>query len=537
MSNAEVQFDFVETPEETRVKLNQDLTRFLEATIRENDNKPRDIEIIRYYYGLGGGAGATLEETALQFDGAATPQRISQIIKRHFKDVARSSDVPSLAQIDTIIHQNRFWRGHDLHLRLANSGLISNVAEMNAYFKLLDDLGEQSVYDVYSPDLARSRNRNIAEPINQFVIDSPILPELKRLLGFAKRAPGQSGIADLYQLDVWRDSDEAEVYLPMLEALILDNPNAWSDQLDGELWYLFEDGQNRLKNYNRKVFSIAASCDLSRLSESYENAIPRGSAEIVYPPKSVITAYLRSSPDCEIIDGHVYYYGPTSPLTRIESDAVGFLAKHKETHYPPFRDALLAKKHNAPHVDKIVFYSPLVHVDKREDRKNFVYSFVGSSDKVLKPSRSTTSSADPRYLRFRQRLLAIKQTDRKDPQVQRVEQPILSDWLFENKESEHCGICGELFSLSALHAAHKKKRSLCNPDERRDPHIVMPMCVFGCDHLYENRFIRIKDGNVVSGLSPDIDGPEKQRIAQLVGRKIDDRWLEGPQSYFETPKC
>ena len=524
----------IEKPEEPNVKLRKDLTKFLDITIKDSDNKERDIEIIVHYYGLNGAEGTTLQETALQFDGFASRQRISQIIKENFKDVANSSDVPALAQIGRILDQNQFWRGQDLHSRLVESGLTSHVAEIQGYFKLLDDLDEQSGYDVYSPELTKARGRKNSNFKCDFAIDATIFPDLKRLLGRAKRAPGRTGIANLHGLDVWRDSEEEAIYLPFIETLIIDNPNAWSAHFDGQLWYLFEEYQNRLKNYNRKVFSIAEHCELAKLSETYENAIPRGSADTGFPPRSVISAYLRSAPECEIIDGDVYYHGPTSNLTQIESDAVGFLAKQPRTHYPRMRDALLAKGYNAPYVDKTVFYSSLIHVDKRDDRKNFVFSFVGASG-VIAETQGEAKSKDPRYRKFRRQLMAITKTDRKEVQFQRVEQPILSSWLFEDKETEHCGICGQLFSVSALHAAHKKKRSLCTPNERRDPHIVMPMCVFGCDHLYENRLIRIEDGIVQACQSPPVDGPEKERIRQLVGRKIEDRWLEGPQSYFGPP--
>ncbi|MYK62118.1 MAG: hypothetical protein F4034_09170 [Chloroflexi bacterium] len=518
------------------MKLKEDLTRFLQATIRDNDQKQRDIEIILYYYGLTGVTGPTLEETALQFDGFATRQRISQIIKKHFKDVATPSDVPALAQIDTILHQRQFWRSQDLHARLVDSGLISYVSEIGGYFTLLRDLGKQSAYDIFSPDLVKSRNRRFADITRGFAVDASILLELKRLLVKVRRAPGQFGIANLHNLDVWRDDKRQKIFLPIIEALILGNPKAWSKHLDGHLWYMFEDYENRLKNYNRKVFSMIECCDLARLAQTYQNAIPRGSADPGYPTKSVISAYLRNAPDCEIINGDLYYYGPTSPLTGIEKDAVEFLAMRTETQYPPLRDALLARNNNAAYVDKTIFYSPLIHVNRRKDRKNHVYSLVASGNEISSAPEPPTSD-DARYQRFRQLLMGLRETDKAGTQKWRAEQGILSNWLFENKASENCGICGQLFSVSALRAAHKKKRSMCTPDERRDPHIVMPMCVFGCDHLYEYRFIQIKDGMVQSCLSPAIDGPEKERIALLAGRKIDDRWLKGPKSYFQPPNC
>ena len=34
-----------------------------------------------------------------------------------------------------------------------------------------------------------------------------------------------------------------------------------------------------------------------------------------------------------------------------------------------------------------------------------------------------------------------------------------------------------------------KKRALCSLEERKDPNIVMPMCIYGCDALFEQGYI------------------------------------------------
>ena len=60
----------------------------------------------------------------------------------------------------------------------------------------------------------------------------------------------------------------------------------------------------------------------------------------------------------------------------------------------------------------------------------------------------------------------------------------------------------------------------------------MPMCVFGCDYLYENAYIMIKNGTVNAGLPIEHNGPEKERVAKVVDRKVDELWLQGPETYF-----
>ena len=52
-------------------------------------------------------------------------------------------------------------------------------------------------------------------------------------------------------------------------------------------------------------------------------------------------------------------------------------------------------------------------------------------------------------------------------------------------------------------AAHIKKRSFSSTEEKLDyKNIVMPMCKFGCDELYEKGYIIIKDGQVVINKTP-----------------------------------
>ena len=514
------------------MKLKQDLTKFLETTIRDSDNKQRDIEIISYYYGLGGTSRPTMTETADQFEGFATRQRISQIIIKYFKAVAKFSELPTLEQINGVLAQREFWWTQDLSSQLIDLRLISHSSEIQGFFALIEDLGVDTTYRTYTRDLRKTSERTRADHEETFIVDDAIFPKLQQVFREVKKSPGQIGIANLRDLELGAYVSDAEDISSMIEMLILHNQNAWTKRDDDGFWFLFEDADNRLKNYNRKVFSIVESCDPDRLAETYENALQRRTVEHGYPTKEIIASYLRGATDCEIIEGDVYFNGRTSRLTEIEKDIVDYLSEHPVTLYPPIRDAMVGKGYKKPTINKAVYNSPIVHVDKRGDRTNFAFSLVG----VPKDGSAThlkSPFGDVRYQNFRERLMSMRQTDQTDRQKRRLEQTILSSWLFGNKETGSCGICGQTFSVTALHAAHKRKRSLCTPTERRDPHIVMPMCVFGCDYLYENGFIWIKDGVVRSDRLPHIEGPERERVSQLVGRKIDDRWLEGPKSYFE----
>lgn len=96
-------------------------------------------------------------------------------------------------------------------------------------------------------------------------------------------------------------------------------------------------------------------------------------------------------------------------------------------------------------------------------------------------------------------LINLENTDKVSVQKQRKEQSYLRNMLFKGKKICRCAICNEEIDVEFLVAAHIKKRCLCCHEERIDVHnIVVPMCVFGCDSLYEKGYIGVDDGKVIS---------------------------------------
>jgi hypothetical protein len=62
----------------------------------------------------------------------------------------------------------------------------------------------------------------------------------------------------------------------------------------------------------------------------------------------------------------------------------------------------------------------------------------------------------------------------------------------------------------------------------------MPVCVFGCDFLYENEHIFIFNRRIVIGLPINVIGQEQEILKLIVGRNVDKNWLKGPSTYFDT---
>jgi len=84
--------------------------------------------------------------------------------------------------------------------------------------------------------------------------------------------------------------------------------------------------------------------------------------------------------------------------------------------------------------------------------------------------------------------------------TQRREQAILRGAIGLNESTTaQCGICGKVYPVAFLVAGHIKKRSECTREERLDVHhVAMPICVFGCDALFERRLIKVVNGKIVT---------------------------------------
>jgi hypothetical protein len=82
--------------------------------------------------------------------------------------------------------------------------------------------------------------------------------------------------------------------------------------------------------------------------------------------------------------------------------------------------------------------------------------------------------------------------------LRRLEQGFLRKNLFENNTLFNCCCCKKEYPISFLVAAHIKKRSHCENEEKLDENIVMPLCKFGCDELYEKGILVVRNGEFTS---------------------------------------
>jgi len=118
----------------------------------------------------------------------------------------------------------------------------------------------------------------------------------------------------------------------------------------------------------------------------------------------------------------------------------------------------------------------------------------------------------------------------------RTEQAFLRNVLFNGKKVSNCGICGKEYPISFLVAAHIKKRAECSEEEKRDyKNIIMPMCRFGCDELYEKGYIAIDNGIVVDTKSKYKTNAISDYLDSIIGLKC-SYWSDTTKLYFHWHK-
>ena len=506
--------------------IEHELIEFLERNIKDGENKDRDIEIIKFYYGLNESPWPTLEETASRF-GVGTRERIRQLLNSKFRDNVDKHSIPSLNDFLQLLQSREFWLLSEFEDEVYNSGLIDKETHLKGVFNLIADIKIDCDFEFYTPILKLAKRNSILTDKNIFLIRSSNIKIIKKLLKKAQDLPGRCGIANLNYLN-----EELGQYYSLVSFLIESSPTSWVRLIGNDYWYIFENRDNTIINYSEKIFNATEYGDPTRLAVTYKNALDGRTYKYPYPPTEIIEEYLRSSVYMVNTDYGLKFIGETTKLNKIEEDLISFFNKFSQSALFADLDKYLTQEgYGRPHIVKTINCSPLIYVDKTKGRKHYMYSLAGHM--LLVHNDIPNIDTYELYLR-RLRALLDTGTDETKEQIARKEQHILQEWLFKGKTYENCAICGQKFSIKTLVTAHKKPRSDCNNAERLDPYIVMPVCLIGCDYFYENMYIYIENGEVKQGLPFPNAKTESNFINKLVGRTVDSKWLLGNQSYFRS---
>lgn len=114
----------------------------------------------------------------------------------------------------------------------------------------------------------------------------------------------------------------------------------------------------------------------------------------------------------------------------------------------------------------------------------------------------------------------------------RIEQDILRRVLFNQQPTFTCCMCQREYLTHFMVAAHIKKRSECNREEKLDiENIVVPMCKFGCDELYERGYISVDKG-IVTILNHNVTRPMLEYMKEINGN-VCSYWRSETDQYFQ----
>ena len=517
------------------MSVESEIRSYLVSKLKELETKSRDIELVIYFYGLKGHMWPTLEDAANKFDVGDSEGRRSerprQIISNKFRNISMLSAFPSLVNFSNHLKSGDFHSSSELISYVNSQGLFDNEANLVSLLRIMHDLGECKNYKAYTVDLKELTRSSFDNEPNFFIAKKSSMSMFQKAFIRSKVIPGLLGIARLDYLK--EDPVTSQVDFDRLVSIIKISADSWISNYGDEQYYLFESRDNTLINNLGKTRNIADFELLDTLKILVLNALkrrtpPKGRQ---YPPEEVIRQYLLSSKFTESNDSIVRLTVEPEGLTEAEEVLVEFMVGNDVDDFPSISSHLKSCGYGKPLIDKTILYSPLIFVDKSKGRSHYKYKLVGSQIEQSKPNLD-------RYEIFRQRLLEVSSegTDGSSNTTTRREQNVLSEWLFKDREQEECAICKKTFSIKSLVTAHKKKRSDCAENERTDPYIVMPLCIFGCDYLYESRMLYIIEGKVVSAENLDNNYFfELSVIENLVGNVINPKWLKGSRGYFPEP--
>ena len=482
----------------------------------------RNQAIILDYYGFGTDDQIMPTYEALGENyGGLTRERVRQLIARNYRDHL-DGPLTIAKMVDAIITQRDFWLEADLLQQLQTKSLIGDFPTLVGIIDYLKSQGLSEGYTVCHANLEKVTRNGYAKHAARVICHETKLRPLKKHLKAAYKVPGLVGLGKLSYVKGPKTPEDFKV----LKDLIVLNGQTWSALEGGELWYIFENSDgNSLINAAEKVFFVVESIGLEHLTEMLSHSLRRRAANTEFPSDSLIRTWIMQSRHFVVEDGLVRFKGTPGELGDGEETLCNIMRGRGAIPTPEVTEALVAEGLGSANIGKLIFNSPLLFIDKKGGRGNYLVTLASDL------SFDQNSKNEKRYDRFKGRLSKIGNTDQTSIGTRRREQSILADWIFGEKNKRRCAICQRKYSKKALVVAHKKKRSQCSDSERLDPHIVFPLCIFGCDYLYEHGFLKIVDGQVQSG-NRCLSKTERSAVDALVGIRLKPSWANGRPEYF-----
>jgi len=116
---------------------------------------------------------------------------------------------------------------------------------------------------------------------------------------------------------------------------------------------------------------------------------------------------------------------------------------------------------------------------------------------------------------------------------QRLEQGKLRQLHLGSHRVAACSICGRRLPVSLLVVGHIKQRARCLPSEKRDlQNIAMPICLLGCDALYESGFITVSPEGRIAVASHSVDSTGLSPVLARLSRRQCRAYSSATEPYF-----
>lgn len=505
----------------------------LEAIIREknsrkNDNIDRDINIILTYFGMGDQDYPTYETVAEKF-GVGTRERVRQIINKKFIKKVKIYEIEMLQEISRIIASEKAHYCESMLEKLHELQLTDQSVSMKGLFNLLHIFNFNKEYNIYDTSIDIATKKEIENNSILIVFDEKKAEVIRKLMKVVHTSPGKYGLSNLYDVFEHNDFDLSDFEL--VKTLIINSVNSWAiDKDEKNFWYMIENRDNALINCMGKMINATETIDIEILAHIIYGYLTKRSLPMKFPTVDTIKSYLQNSRYVEIKGNKAKLVLVNENLTEIEKKILN-LYEYKNTDtlaYGEIYEALDDGEISRVYINQSIYSSPYIYVDRSKGKGRYEFILVSKFS-----SAKTDIDERSEYYDYKKRLTNLYgNTDVSAYTTQRNEQRILSEWLFGNKKTEKCAICGKEFSVKALVTAHKKKRSLCSEGERIDPYIVMPLCLFGCDYLYENRYAIIESGTVKINTTVELGDSELEYLNDINNNRINARWAKGSETYF-----
>ena len=332
--------------------IEEELLNFLHDSIRENDKKYRDIQLILFFFGFRDEPWPTLEDAAIKFEVGESENRRSerprQIIKNKFTSKVSLSELPRVCEVASIVESAECSTSDEIKEILLDKKLVPENFSIKGLLNLLQQLGLCRDFDIYTNKLLHASRASVESEKNLYLLRASKASEIKAALKKLLVYPGLVGIASLRSF-----FEKHEAYLAY-KRIFLDvlrsRDDVWISNVDGRYYYIVEERDNTLINNLEKIKNIADAVGVEKLSVVLLNAFkqrtpPKGNE---YPSLELIGKYLKSSRFTEYNGNAVSLNVSPTPLRDIEKDVARYMQDKGTIGFVGIKEFLEKKGYSKP---------------------------------------------------------------------------------------------------------------------------------------------------------------------------------------------